>query len=282
MATGQLRRRLRWESRGYALIIVLWAFVLISLIVIHLTASGRIELRVAGNIAANSAAQAAADGAVYQTIFNLLNPQRDEQWRLDGSTHELQVANSRVAVRLGDEAARINPNTASLALIQSLLGALASNTEQAAAVASAIAEWIGSRKGSQPLTETSGDDRAPGLAYRPPGEPLESIDELGRVRGMTPDLLEALRPHLTLFGPAVPNAETADPVVAGALADAAKTSPAVALPLAPVSNSEVLTARIIATARGPGNAVATRLAIARVGPGVPHGYAMLAWANNIE
>src|ERR1700675_2161895 len=93
------------RNRGFALIIVLWAFVLIALIVGHLTTAGRTELRIAGNLAANAAAQAAADGAIYQAIFNLLNPRPDERWPLDASMHELQIGNSRVTVRIEDEAA---------------------------------------------------------------------------------------------------------------------------------------------------------------------------------
>src|SRR6266446_10196542 len=143
MTTQQPWRGAPRGSRGFALIIVLWAFVLISLIVIHLTASGRTELRISGNLAANAAAQAAADGAIYQAIFNLLNPRQDERWPLDGGTHELQIANSRVTVRLDDEAARINPNLASPALLRALLGAVGSSREEAAALASAIAQWIG-------------------------------------------------------------------------------------------------------------------------------------------
>src|SRR5713226_4293467 len=102
MTTRQPWRSVPWESRGFALIIVLWAFVLISLIVMHLTASGRTELRIAGNLAANAAAQAAADGAIYQAIFNLLDPRQDERWPLDGSTRELQVGNGHVTLQLED------------------------------------------------------------------------------------------------------------------------------------------------------------------------------------
>jgi len=54
------------------------------------------------------------------------------------------------------------------------------------------------------------------------------------------------------------------------------------LPLGTTDNSRVVTARISAAAQGPGNAVATRLAIARIGPGVPRGYAVLAWESNVE
>ena len=269
-------------SRGFALIVVLWVFVLIALIVVHLTASGRTELHIAGNLAANAAAQAAADGAIYQAIFNQLDPQPDARWPLDGSTHAVQVGNSQVTLRLANEAARINPNLASPALLEALLNAVARNREQAAEIASAIAEWVGAKKGSRSLSGINADYLAAGLNYGPPGEPLHSIEELGRVRGMTPELLEALRPHLTLFGPPVPDADGGDPVVALAAAEAARTSPGPASPLPLSDTSSVITARISATAEGPGGAVASRIAIARIGPGVAHGYGLLSWESNAE
>lgn len=270
----------RGRERGFALIIVLWAFALIALIVVHLTTAARTELRIAGNIAANAAAQAAADGAIHLAIFNLLDPRPDERWRLDGSAHDVRVGTSTVTVRLDNEAARINPNLASPELLKTLLNTLSGNPEQAEQVASAIAEWVGARKGSQPLSGVSAEYQAAGLHYGPPGEPLESIDELGRVRGMTPDLLEALRPHVTLFGPAVPDAATADPVVAQAIAEATRKF-SVVPPTLPISdNSSRLTARITATAQGPGNAAANRIAIAHIGPDVPSGYSILSWASS--
>jgi general secretion pathway protein K len=274
---------LRPGSRGFALIVVLWICVLVGLIVVHLIAAGRSELRIAGNLAANAAAQAAADGAVYRGIFNLLDPRPEERWALDSTTHEIAIGDSRVMVRLDDEAARINPNVASLALLKALLAATANDREQAEDVAAAIAEWVGAKKGPQPLSGINPDYRAAGLQYGPPGEPLQSIDELARVRGMTPALLSALRPHLSLFAPAVPNAERADPIVAQAMAEAARLpAPGNLLPQTIAGNPALVTARITAAARGPGNAAASRVAIARVGPAIPHGYVLLAWEDNAE
>jgi len=185
-----------------------------------------------------------------------------------------------VTLRLADEAARINPNLASPALLQALLVTVGVNREQAGAIASAIAEWVGANRRS--LTRINALHRAPGSTDGPPGEPIESIDELGRVRGMTPDLLELLRPHLTLFGPAVPDAVADDPIVARTLAEATGTVPDLAPLHATADNSGVLTARISATARGPGKAVANRIAIARIGPEIARGYTMLAWGSNME
>ena len=73
------------RSGGFALIVVLWTLVLIGFIVAHLSASGRTEIRIAGNLVANSASQAAADGAIFEAIFNLSDPQPEQRWPVDGT-----------------------------------------------------------------------------------------------------------------------------------------------------------------------------------------------------
>jgi general secretion pathway protein K len=269
-----------YRSGGFALLIVLWTLVLIAFIVLHLTASGRTEIRIADNLVSNAVAGAAADGAVSEAIFNLSNPQPDQRWPLDGTPHQFTIGDSRVVVRLKDEAARINPNLASPALMGALLRAVGSEPDSAGRLAAAIGDWVGTAAVPQPQAALEANYRAAGLDYAPPGSPLESLDELGRVLGMTPALLAALRPHLTLFGPAEPNPANADPVVAAALAQTPQLAQGAA-PLAPTA-ADVLTVRIIAAAFGPGNARVTRTAIVRVGSTLPQGYATLAWGSGVE
>ena len=69
------------RSGGFALIIVLWTLVLIAFIFAQLTASGRTEIRIAGNLVANAQAEAALDGAVFQTIFNLSDTSPERRCR---------------------------------------------------------------------------------------------------------------------------------------------------------------------------------------------------------
>src|SRR5438874_11749980 len=131
-------------QRGFALLIVLWMLVLIAFITAHVTAAGRTEIRIAGNLAANAAAQAAADGAIYQAIFNLSDPQPDRRWALDSGARQLRIGDSVVTVTIEDEAGRINPNLASVALMEGLLRAAGDDSETAGDLAGAIAEWVGS------------------------------------------------------------------------------------------------------------------------------------------
>ena len=263
------------RSGGFALLVVLWTLELIAFIVAHLTASGRTEIRIAGNLVADAMAQAADDGAIFAAIFNQLDPNPDQRWPLNGQAHEVAIGNRRVLVQLEDEAGRINPSTASAALLEALLRTTGSDAESARRLARAIGEWVGSAAAARPHDAVLADYQAAGLDYGPPGEPLETLDELGRVIGMTPAVLAEIRPHLTLFGPAVPNPAHADPVVAEALAESAQTAQT-PLP-ANQPPPDLLTLRITATAVGPDNARVTRRAVVRVGAMLPGGYAVLAW-----
>jgi len=268
------------RNGGFALIIVLWTLVLIGFIVAHLTASGRTEIRIAGNLVANSASQAAADGAVFEAIFNLSDPQPERRWPADGTPRQVVVGSSRVILRVEDEASWINPSTASPVLLEALLRVIGSDPDNARRIATAISEWVGSATVPRPQEALVADYRAAGLDYSPPSAPFETLGELGRVLGMTPAVMMAIRPHLTLFGPPEPNPATTDPVVAAALALSSPTGQQAVQPNQPPPDA--LTVRITALASGPGNARVTRTAVVRTAATVPQGYSVLAWASSLN
>src|SRR5436309_12111141 len=197
------------RSRGFALLIVLWMLVLIAFLVAHMTAAGRTEGRIVGNLAANSRSQAAADGAIYEAIFHVSDGRPEQHWPVDGSEHAVQIGQSRIMLRLEDEAGRINPNLASGSLLEGLLRAVGTPPETAGDLAQAITEWVGSAK--RPVEELLAEYQAAGLDHGPPGAPPESLADLSRVRGLTGALLRPLHPHRALIGPVAPNLGGADP-----------------------------------------------------------------------
>jgi general secretion pathway protein K len=272
--TGRPRR----GSAGFALLIVLWTLVLIAFLVAHLTASGRSETQIAENLVANAVAEAAADGAISQAIFRFTDPRPELRWPLDGSWHEIAIGNSRVAVRLQDEAARVNPNRASPALMQALLVAAGSDEETARQLAAAIGEWIGAVANAPSPAALLAEYRAAGRDYGPPGTPIERLGELRHVLGMTPRLFAAIRPHLTLFGPPIPDMAYADPLVAAALARFSQGGAAAP----PAAAAATPMARITAVAQGPGKARVIRAAVVTTGPGLPGGYLVLAFGRRVD
>ena len=269
------------RNGGFALIIVLWTLVLIGFIVAHMTASGRTEIRIAGNLVTNSASQAAADGGIFEAIFNLSDPQPEQRWPVDGTPRQVAVGGIPVILRVEDEASWINPSTASPALIEALLRVTGSDPDTARRIATAISEWVGSATAPRPQEALLADYRGAGLDYGPPGAPFETLSELGRVLGMTPAVLLAIRPHLTLFGPQEPNPATTDPVVAAALAMTSTAGQPVVQP-GPAAAQDALMVRITALAAGPGNARVTRTAVVRTAATLPQGYAVLAWGSSLN
>jgi general secretion pathway protein K len=268
------------RDAGFALLIVLWMLVLTSFLAALVAARGRTELRITGNLVANGEASAAADGAINQAIFNLVQPRPELRWPLNRSAHQLTIGDCVVEMRLQDEATRINPNLASPALLEALLGAVGHDPRSAQQLALAIGEWIGNAPVPRPHLALLADYRQSGRDYAPPGAPFQSLDELSNVIGMTPAILAALRPHLSLFAPAQPNPVGADPVVVTALETIARTgAPASVLPTLPSDNQTV---RIVAVAHGPSNAVVYRTAIVKVGPVQARGFAVVAWDSGID
>lgn len=259
-------------NAGFALVIVLWTLVLLALITGQLTAGGRVELRIAGNLAANAAAEAAADGAIYRAIFGLIDPARERAWLLDGSSRRVAVGDCAAVVRLDDEAARINPNLAAPELVEALLQVTGSDADKARQLARAIAEWVGAPGAARTADAMTAEYKAAGLDYRPPGEPVESVDELQRVLGMSAGVFAAMRPYLSPFGAAEPELAHADPVVAAAVA-------AVTPPDRAPRPGGTLTARLGAAVECAGNARARRTAIVRIDPQT-HDYRILAWPED--
>jgi general secretion pathway protein K len=272
----------RRQSRGFALIVVLWVLVLIGFLVAQLTGAGRTELLIARNLYANAAAEAAVEGAIAEALFNLSDPQPDQRWPLDGSVHELRIGQSRVVLRLENEAARINPNFASPALLEGLLRVTGSDPETARQLSAGIAEWVGAAAAGGSPEAVAAEYRVAGLDYRPPRQPIERVDELALVLGMAPQVLAAIRPHLSVYGPGLPDSISADPAVAAALAFVAERPGSFQAKLPTAPRAGFVTARITATAQGAENAEATRMAVVRVDPAMPRGYVMLARGVSIQ
>jgi len=266
----------RRQSAGFALIIVLWTLVLIAFIVAHLTGSGRVEIRIANNLVANAVAAAAADGAVSRTIFNLTDPNPESRWPLDGTAHAFKIGDCRLVVRVHDEVGEINPNLASPALLETLLRVTGSDPDSARRLARAIGEWVGAPGAARPQAALVEEYRGAGLDYAPPGEPLETLSELRRVLGITPQVFAAIRPHLSLFAPAEPSSVDADPVVKAVMAALGQANPP---GNAAGRQGAIFIARIAVVSHGPDNARAARTVVVRVAP--PSGsYTILAWNDD--
>ena len=212
------------NEHGFALVIVLFAVALLSLLGARVTQSGRTETQRAANLRDAAIAEAAAEGAVHAAVFHLLDasPQR---WHADGQPHLLSAHDPTLIVRLADPRGLINPNQAPLPLMASLIRAVGGDDATADALAAAIFDWHTPGQLASPGGAKRSHYEAAGRPFAPSGRPFADLDELGLVIGMTPALLSALRPHLSLVNFARIEPSLADPAVTRALADSGVGQP---------------------------------------------------------
>jgi hypothetical protein len=186
-------------AAGFALIVVLWFLVLLSVIGIYMLANARSETAMARNTLAAARAEALADGAIADAAASQMLSDPTKKWRMDGTPYHLNMAGGDATLRMIDESQKINPNLATDALMSGLFQALGQDRQHADSLGAAIADWVQSGDDPRPLGAKKEQYAAAGRNYGPPGQPVESLDDLQLVLGMTPQLLAAALPYLTIY-----------------------------------------------------------------------------------
>ncbi len=260
-------------ERGFALLIVLWTLGLLALIATQITASGRTATKLAANLRSNAAVEAAADGAINQAMLRLLQG----TWRPDGSARLVRIGPAMVEVRMTDEAGKVNPNFATVPVMQAMLRNVGLDPARAASLAAAILDWRTRSPNPLPGGAKLPQYRAAGLPYGPASRPFESLDEVGLVLGMTPDILARLKPHLSVYNDSEVRRAAADPVADQAIEES-QLGRGPANQLSFESDSQTATVRAAAT--GPDGARFTRQAVVRITPDATNGeppFQILTW-----
>jgi len=238
----------------------------VALLFTTLTVASRSDAQLTANLRSAAELGAVADGAIYTALFDLLG--RGAAARIPGPAAGW-LSGAEIAVQVVDQSGLVNPNTASPDLLGALLTRLGADAGQASRIAAAVADWRAPGRRSARRGLKAAQYQAAGLRYGPPGAPFETLGELGDVFGMTPALLAALAPHLTLYSDGDPDPAAADPVVRAALRDAGHGDRA--------ERAAVQTVGITATARR-GGALAVRRAVIRIGASSNgRGWRILAW-----
>jgi len=215
----------RKETRGFALILVVWFLVLIGAIGTYLVANGRAETAIAHNVRAAAGAEALADAGIARIVFNQTDPEISNRWKPDGASHTVVLPAGQIEIHLADETRKINPNLAPRALLSALFEVRGVERGAAQRLGAAVADWVSPEGVAQEGGVKSDPYRAAGRSYSAPHAPIESLDELGLVLGMTPEILASVTPYLSIHtAAAAPEAKTAPLVIQRALAMAARAS----------------------------------------------------------
>lgn len=188
------------HCRGLALVIVLWVLTLLTVIAGSFAYSARTNTWLTANQVAAGRARAFADAGVYRGLYELLRPaSADDRWSANGWPRDLDMDGVQVRVTLVPETARIDLNTASDDLLKGALVQAGADEDEAQQLLEAILDW---RDGDD-LPRLNGAERdqylAAGSSQVPTNAPFQSVEELGLVLRMRPEVLQRVLPVLTVY-----------------------------------------------------------------------------------
>ncbi|MBS0561864.1 MAG: general secretion pathway protein GspK [Proteobacteria bacterium] len=186
------------EQRGFALVAVLWAGMMLAIIVASLMASARSEALIARNRLRTATLDATADAAINAAILRMLDPVPAQQPPADGSAFPVPFNGRTAEVRVTDEAGKVDLNKGDGALLTLLLRAAGLEPDAAKAMSDRIQDWRERSSLHRLAGAGEADYSDAGAPYGPRRGPFQTLDELRLVLGMTPQLFDRLAPSLTL------------------------------------------------------------------------------------
>jgi general secretion pathway protein K len=201
------------SERGFALFVAMWLLAVIAALGLSVGHEGRGRALAAANRSEGAIALAAAHAGIAHARVRLARGldeaerSRGATWRRDpwGSLDTLLAEPQRLGeasyeVRFRDAGAALNLNRATDRDLHTLLLALRMDAVQAATVADAILDW----RDADDAPRVRGAERAQylqrGHLVLPANRPFREVAEIRHVLGMTPEIYERLRPHLTVHG----------------------------------------------------------------------------------
>lgn len=171
-----MTRGRRASERGLALVSVLWALVILSLIAANAMNVGAVSYRIGRNMEERQAADALAEAAILRAVLGLQDRRPAQRWKADGAANAVQLAGRGVTVRITEEAEKADLNAADR-------DALADAFRKAGAPdPDSLAERVVERR-----------DEADGAGR------FRTIEELKTVAGVTPSLYQAVRRQVTVY-----------------------------------------------------------------------------------
>lgn len=190
------------DSRGIALIMVLWVLAVLMVIVLSFSYLSRTESLAAVSfrqgVEKKFLAEAGIQRAVMEIIYRRMNPnvQTDvegvETWRVDGTPYTIAIGDDHYTVAITDESGKINLNTlndTSVIILKNLLTNMGVEGTQADTIADSVLDW----KDPDDLVRLNGAESDYYMSlpnpYKAKNANFDTLEELLLVKGMTPAIL---------------------------------------------------------------------------------------------
>jgi general secretion pathway protein K len=211
-------------EEGFALLLALWAMAVLALLLAPVLRGGQTEANLAYSSRQQAQLQEAADGAIFETIWHMLDGGGDF-WIPGTAIYIIDEYGTPVEVKVIDDRGKFDINQSSQVELAALFSRVGADEASASRVAGAIDEWrTPMPTGSYERNSREAFYKMNGFLWAPAGEDFQRLDELKLVAGMTPDLYAASVPYLTLALEQEPWVQYASDVVLATLRDAERES----------------------------------------------------------
>jgi general secretion pathway protein K len=188
------------RQRGVALVLVIWVVTLLTVVAGSFAYSVRTDTRAARNAALMARGEAIAQAAVARAAIELFKPQTSpEVWRREEAPREWLFDGARVSVRLTDESAKIDINSANNELLKGLFRVGGMADDEAVSVLDAVLDWRDTDSIRRPFGAEEPDYAQAGLRGRPANYPFQATEELQLVLGMRPEVFQRIAPMITVY-----------------------------------------------------------------------------------
>lgn len=193
------------RQRGTALLLVLWATILLAALIAGVAASSRSQSQAALYGSERVRAELAAEAGLAHAVAGLRAPDLAHQWVPDGRPYAFTFDGAKVSVRVVDVNGMVDLNAAPPRLLEALFAAMGVDDADASRIADTIVAW----RSATPLATNAQPMAAPGGVQPTPGQasaafnqahgPFRSIDQLARVPGVDLALYDRVAPAVTVF-----------------------------------------------------------------------------------
>ncbi|MET0049125.1 MAG: hypothetical protein ABW066_15195 [Sedimenticola sp.] len=188
---------MRLRQQGFAIVLVIWALLLLTTIAASFAYSVRVETMGGIGLTDRVNAEAIANAALHRTVFGLLVKDRKQAWVADGRVYEIPWPDTKVSVRIRSESGKVDLNYAPRELLEGLFETLLEDYDTTA-LAAAVIDWRD--KDTRPLPEGAEVEEylRAGRRHGPPNSHFTTLSELAQVMGFDGTSMEILRPHITI------------------------------------------------------------------------------------
>ncbi|MDR1076978.1 MAG: general secretion pathway protein GspK [Xanthomonadaceae bacterium] len=189
------------NSRGVALLLVLWLVALLAAVVGAFALMARMEAMQGKVFSSSAEVREIARAGIEYGIVRVQDSDGRTHWMADGRPYRWQFADGNLEIRIVDEIGKVDLNDSDLEMLSALIRVVGeTDSGTADRLAGAIVDW----RDQDSLTPPNGgaedaDYLSAGRPYGAKDAPFESVAELQQVLGFAPELYARLEPYLTLY-----------------------------------------------------------------------------------